>query len=69
MHERGLVVLAVAFLLVAAPVAWEWRWVTIAWGVGELPTVALMLMVLVDWYRRDTRDAVLLTTTVEVPAA
>ncbi|GGK78646.1 cytochrome c oxidase assembly protein [Ornithinimicrobium pekingense] len=31
---------------------------TIAWGVGELPTVVLMMMVVWDWYRRDTRDAV-----------
>jgi cytochrome c oxidase assembly factor CtaG/putative copper export protein len=31
---------------------------TIAWGVGELPTVVLMLMVVLDWYRRDTREAV-----------
>ena len=29
----------------------------IAWGIGELPTVVLMLMVAVDWMRRDERDA------------
>lgn len=31
---------------------------TIAWGVGELPTLVLMLMVVLDWYRRDVREAV-----------
>ena len=31
---------------------------TIAWGIGELPTVVLMLMVGLDWLRRDTREAV-----------
>lgn len=35
-HDRGLIVLAIGFALVAAPVAWAWRWVTIAWGVGAL---------------------------------
>lgn len=35
-HDRGLILLAIAFALVAAPVAWEWRWVSIAWGVGGL---------------------------------
>lgn len=30
---------------------------TIAWGIGELPTVVLMLMVAVDWMRRDDREA------------
>ncbi|MGO0577373.1 cytochrome c oxidase assembly protein [Ornithinimicrobium panacihumi] len=30
---------------------------TIAWGIGELPTVVLMLMVAVDWMRRDEREA------------
>ncbi|MFX0538636.1 cytochrome c oxidase assembly protein [Ornithinimicrobium sp. Y1847] len=30
---------------------------TIAWGIGELPTVVLMLMVAVDWMRRDAREA------------
>lgn len=30
---------------------------SIAWGVGELPTVALALLVAVDWYRADTREA------------
>lgn len=29
----------------------------IAWGIGELPTLLLMLMVAVDWMRRDERDA------------
>ncbi|AXH96326.1 cytochrome c oxidase assembly protein [Ornithinimicrobium avium] len=29
----------------------------IAWGLGELPTLLLMLMVAVDWMRRDERDA------------
>ncbi|WP_083190678.1 bifunctional copper resistance protein CopD/cytochrome c oxidase assembly protein [Serinicoccus hydrothermalis] len=28
----------------------------IAWGVGELPTVVLILMVMVDWMRRDERE-------------
>ena len=28
----------------------------IAWGVGELPTVVLVLMVVVDWMRRDERE-------------
>lgn len=31
---------------------------TIAWGVGELPTLVLMLLVVLDWSRRDARDAV-----------
>lgn len=31
---------------------------TIAWGIGEMPTLILMIMVALDWYRRDTRDAV-----------
>lgn len=30
----------------------------IAWGVGELPTVVIVLMVMVDWARRDTREGV-----------
>lgn len=30
---------------------------TIAWGIGELPTVVLMLLVAVDWMRRDDREA------------
>lgn len=30
----------------------------IAWGVGELPTVVLVLMVMVDWMRRDERESV-----------
>lgn len=30
---------------------------TIAWGVGELPTVVLVLMVAVDWMHRDDREA------------
>ena len=30
---------------------------TIAWGIGELPTVVLMLLVALDWMRRDERDA------------
>lgn len=30
---------------------------TIAWGIGELPTVLIMLMVAVDWMRRDDREA------------
>ncbi|WP_151526430.1 bifunctional copper resistance protein CopD/cytochrome c oxidase assembly protein [Serinicoccus kebangsaanensis] len=29
----------------------------IAWGVGELPTVVLVLMVMVDWMRRDERES------------
>ncbi|WP_281965276.1 bifunctional copper resistance protein CopD/cytochrome c oxidase assembly protein [Serinicoccus marinus] len=29
---------------------------TIAWGVGELPTVVLVLMVMVDWMRSDDRE-------------
>ena len=29
----------------------------IAWGIGEAPTVILMLMVAVDWMRRDDREA------------
>jgi putative copper resistance protein D len=31
---------------------------TIAWGIGELPTVVLMLMVVMDWMRRDERESV-----------
>lgn len=31
---------------------------TIAWGIGELPTVVLVLMVVVDWMRRDERESV-----------
>ncbi|WP_122262686.1 cytochrome c oxidase assembly protein [Ornithinimicrobium cerasi] len=30
---------------------------TIAWGIGELPTVVLMLLVALDWMRRDAREA------------
>ncbi|MGB5951155.1 MAG: cytochrome c oxidase assembly protein [Ornithinimicrobium sp.] len=30
----------------------------IAWGVGEMPTLALALLVTLDWMRRDERDAV-----------
>lgn len=30
----------------------------IAWGVGELPTMVLALLVVRDWVRSDTRDAV-----------
>lgn len=30
---------------------------TIAWGIGELPTVILMILVALDWMRRDSRDA------------
>ena len=30
----------------------------IAWGVGELPTVVLVLMVMVDWMHRDERESV-----------
>ena len=30
---------------------------TIAWGIGELPTVVLMLLVALDWMRRDDREA------------
>ena len=29
----------------------------IAWGIGELPTLVLMLMGAVDWMRRDEREA------------
>ena len=29
----------------------------IAWGIGELPTVVLAMMVTWDWLRSDTRDA------------
>nr|WP_306238325.1 bifunctional copper resistance protein CopD/cytochrome c oxidase assembly protein [Ornithinimicrobium sp. HY1745] len=29
----------------------------IAWGIGELPTVVLAMMVTYDWLRSDTRDA------------
>lgn len=29
----------------------------IAWGVGEIPTVIIVLMVMVDWIRRDTRES------------
>jgi cytochrome c oxidase assembly factor CtaG/putative copper export protein len=30
---------------------------TIAWGVGEIPTLVLALLVTLDWVRRDERDA------------
>ncbi|MGB5952629.1 MAG: cytochrome c oxidase assembly protein, partial [Ornithinimicrobium sp.] len=30
----------------------------IAWGVGEMPTLALALLVTLDWMRRDEREAV-----------
>ncbi|WP_131105892.1 cytochrome c oxidase assembly protein [Ornithinimicrobium sufpigmenti] len=30
----------------------------IAWGVGEIPTVIIVLMVAVDWIRRDDRESV-----------
>ncbi len=30
----------------------------IAWGIGELPTLVLMIMVSLDWMRRDEREAV-----------
>ena len=30
---------------------------SIAWGIGEIPTVVLMLMVMVDWMRRDARES------------
>jgi cytochrome c oxidase assembly factor CtaG/putative copper export protein len=30
---------------------------TIAWGVGEVPTLILALLVTLDWLRRDERDA------------
>lgn len=29
----------------------------IAWGIGELPTVVLVLMIMVDWMRRDQRES------------
>ncbi len=35
-HDRPLFLLAAGFALVAVPVAWEWRWVVIAWGVAGL---------------------------------
>ncbi len=29
----------------------------IAWGIGEMPTLALAMLVTLDWLRRDERDA------------
>lgn len=35
-YDGRFIVLALAFAAVAAPVAWEGKWVTIAWGVGAV---------------------------------